>query len=288
MKRSFYQDRRHGLWLPRDKPKFGSRLINDHPLAQELCVFFLNNKLAGNPIDIVSDWVASTFTGGWLKEGSYFDGVNQYAAFPHQSRQAEPTTEITVFIRWKWNGVSDDWGGLVNKPVLAGAPWHDYGIVQNAAFAGQLSFHVNDGAILQRTNPTPLALPTNRFVNIFGRWKSGEKLYINVYEDGGALYSNAETAGVIAGAIAPHNDPIEVGSKTLGTTNFGGYFDCGGVWSRKIADGEISRICREPYAMFEQLNPVKVRDIFRSVKKFRVLDKTHVAAFKEQIMVVEV
>jgi hypothetical protein len=171
-----------------------------------------------------------------------------YVDYTNRPSYNQPSTALTVFARFKWNGVAAWPNALMAKvhTELGHCTWQ----IHSDDVPGQLIGRIATSAGQYFTDTTG-GIGSTAFRNIFLRWRAGEQCSMTVLADGGALVTSSTSVDAITGTLDNGTAPLRIfGSDT--TVSIGGDFSVVLGWSRKLTDQECRALAYDPFLPFRR------------------------------------
>lgn len=166
-----------------------------------------------------------------------------YVDYADKPSYNQPSTALTVFARFKYNGVAAFPNALMAKvhTELGHCTWQ----IHSDDIPGKLIGRVVTSAGSYFTDATG-TISSTAFSNIFLRWRAGEQCSMFVFADGGALVTSSTSVDAITGTLDNGTAPLRIfGSDTA--VSIGGDFSVVFGWSRKLTDQECLALCYDPF-----------------------------------------
>lgn len=163
------------------------------------------------------------------------------------------STELTCYVRHRFNGNHDDQGGMIGQlidPLVQ--PTASYIIKIGGLVNHDMRFLVAIDGTLRSTGFTSGSLTTDRYYHHFGRWRSGEPLTYDCLDDrglvslGGQVTSPAAHTGTITYAAG---NGIRMATDEVGR-QIGGQYSQVIVWRRRLTDTEIRALATDPFGWY--------------------------------------
>lgn len=249
-------------WTWKSKPPPGSQINYGHPLAQGLMGCFLLNEqgpiLARNLYsnrtygpNAAFTWESKIQVGYAQVTNAVTEGINDalesFLQFPQR---------VSILWRGSFNGTPD------TNSSIAGAlhnntdsnPYLCYSIWCNSS--NNIAFGLNNGSF-QQNGGRAITTFTDGLVHNFG-------LAINTSATGAvndqSLYSDnayKECGGAVSGTIGYSANPrLVIGEASVAGRTSRLNSECFYVWDRQLRPSDFSWLWSEPYAMFQQNNPI--------------------------------
>jgi len=189
--------------------------------------------------------------------GRHVQLVNTDTDSMHVAGDAQPdmllsiTTEVTAITRMRWRSTSGNNSFFFGELVDGGDSW----VLQNNPWGGNHDprFRVQGvgtaqgGATLTGSILSPWWL--------VGRWKSGDYVTLDVYDDDGILIASSASASTVGGSMnhapgAPST--IWLNKANGGGEDFNSYFSA--AWNRRLSDEEVLKVVRNSMQLFRTPN----------------------------------
>lgn len=228
-----------------------SRRTGPFPMLRDGLVValpFAADRHPASPRELVSGARPNTFAATSFKDefgnpALRWNGTSDQVKYDDGPGMRSPSTQITVYCRIR----------LPSTPVAGSPPfgklwganvWYSYGLEIDQT---QTNFYLQTGANVACGDVVP---PLNKWVSIFGRWRSGGNIYLEGYLDGGQLVMDNQTAAV-TGTLA-----YDAGQLYLGTTPAGTRLAMDmaafAVWNRFLSEGEMFLLVTDPQVLFRR------------------------------------
>lgn len=218
---------------------------------------------SGRPIDLGSRIISNELTAG-LWETTLHGAVlelldNQGIDWAENAYNAGPSSAITCHVLLKSRGGADNFGIIFTKRYAQIEPFNAYALAQNGFNVGQLDFSLAIAGTRYTTAKT-LAIPTDRFVNIFGFWQSGSDPTIEVRELDGSIFNTqvhgTNRSGVIDyGGNTYPNTALKINhGNTVLDGNFNAEYSIVRVANRMWSPSERRAVAINPFGPFEMLD----------------------------------
>lgn len=176
-------------------------------------------------------------------------GDASYVQYPDNPRHDQPATELTIYVRLRFRGGadSDSYGGIITNRYFWDAPWNSYAMSSDVT-PGICRFQVTINGTQYATDTLVSGLPTTRYVNLFGRWRTGDTMTLDCLKDGGAVEIAQAISSIHTGTI-PYQagETMWVGCAEQFDKNFGADYSQVLVWSRRLSDTEVQALAIDPY-----------------------------------------
>ncbi len=250
---------RSGLWLPADKPPYGSRLIPDHPLAQGLVVAWLFNETSGST---VFDYSGNGYH-GTIVGGSYSLGAGDLFLNDNGNGTLNDTVKNTLIPDYDGLSASlvtcfaldatNTRSHIVNK-FTADDGYGGFYLCADKVTAGQI--HARD---LSDSGWGYYGDVAAYSVGVFNQWAMVRNwpTGLTCYKDTAAYVMsgggyNAASKNFFLG--------FELGASITWNNVYGfhGRFRYLYYYNRALSAAEISQIYADPYCMFEPVVPVRL------------------------------
>lgn len=201
----------------------------------------------------------ATYSPGFVNQGFYFDGVNDYASIPHPGYLSQGSVEAWVYFVSVPSSINDNgwmWLCIAQNPMDQNFDGLDFGV--HPKYSNNLAFGIYDWnprpgqTVPDDTNPgewrwadSGIVPQAGKWYHFVGTWGSeGIKIYI----DGVLRGQNAYTGGI----------PSYTKYMFLGSSTWNGYsnsiVDEFRIYNRALSASEILALynsCKPPVAAFE-------------------------------------
>jgi hypothetical protein len=202
--------------------------------------------------------ISGTITGGRDSRGQVImrsPGGAHYVDYADNPAHKKPTSAITVYARFRYNGTSD-WPWAIFGKV------HTDGGVQSSyvVYADNTSCNLN-GLIYATSAQVALddtatgVVPTGVYVNVFMRWRSGEIITLDVLSDGGAVAATQGRSATIPTGTIVYNSGASAPMRIYGSDlalGVGGDVSVFLVYARKLTDQECRALSCDPFLPFRR------------------------------------
>src|SRR3990167_5481957 len=131
-----------------------------------------------------------------------FNGSSDVGVVTENSTLTSPTTSVTISAWVYITGTPQTWGAVIHKNynTSAGSPYLTWEIGQSGASTRQMIFGVNTSAGTTLTSLTT-ALSLNTWYYLLGRWTSGEKTELIVYNADRTINQSVLSASTNTGSL---------------------------------------------------------------------------------------
>lgn len=179
----------------------------------------------------------------------------QFEDYAHTGFHASPSTAITVFVRFRFNGVGAGSGGVAAKVYdPAASPWDTWFFQVSAANTTIPYGSVTVGGAPATTNGTT-AVGTALYTNMWMRWASGSVMSVDYLRDDGTAAIAQQVTGVVTGAISypATPQPLRVGGiDSASRASIGGDFSVLLMWNRSLSDPEMYAVTFDPFGFLRR------------------------------------
>jgi hypothetical protein len=199
--------------------------------------------------------VSGTVTGKRDNRGQVIvsqTGNAGYIDYADSPRHQLPSTEITVFCRFRYNGSTGTNWGIFSKVHTTGtkSSWGIY-----APSTAQIQAVLSTTTAEWTTNTLTGSLSTGVYSNIFFRWRTSDILTLDVLADGGAVLSaQGFNPGGLSGTIV-YGSGATAPMRLFGTdtpSGLGGDISVFLVYARRITDAEMRALAADPFLPFRR------------------------------------
>jgi hypothetical protein len=170
-----------------------------------------------------------------------------------QPQHDQATTEITAYVRHRYNGVVDGNGGMFCQKIANVAPYDTFIIQANSPGGPPSGIFVGIAVNNVRTNTAvTAAMPTQtQYLNYFARWRSGEPSRLDVLDDRGAVAMTAVVSGTSPTGTLTYvaGQGVRLGIDES-SVNVGGDYSQALVWKRRLGDSEIQALAADPFGWY--------------------------------------
>lgn len=167
--------------------------------------------------------------------------------FTNNGLHTRPTNAVTMFCRFRSNGVNTGAAGVFAKVWGATTPFDSYAIIVNNNASNTTSFQ---GVVQGDTSGVPTNLGSALFANLWLRWQSpGTPTLDNLRDDGTIAAAQLLGASALTGPITyTLTQPLRVGGDDAPTrASAGGDWSLGMVWDRRLSDQEMYAVTFDPF-----------------------------------------
>jgi hypothetical protein len=168
--------------------------------------------------------------------------------FPDNPNHRIPSTAISLFVRFKYNGVSSvgNVAYMTKVQSSSASPFNSYSVQIGTANSGFVRANVGTTASNSITMATSAG--TNVWNNAWVRWQSGSGITLDVIRDDGVIPVAQLVGTAVTGTIAYGALPLRVfGSEVDADFGPGGDFSLGMVWNRRFSDQEMYAATFDPF-----------------------------------------
>lgn len=182
----------------------------------------------------------------WTAIGTEWERVE----WPDHPRHDRPSTEITVYVRARDKGTSVVESGLLVNRYRSSDPWASWGIQSGSTNPRQLYATLALGVDAYVTPDTP-EMPTDEYVSIFLRWRTGTPLQLDVLGERGNTLSSTAYASNMSGTIGYNaGENIRLNATEFVDKNWGGVYSQALVWGRRLSDVELATLVADPFGWY--------------------------------------
>lgn len=180
----------------------------------------------------------------------------QYQEFAPTGLQALPSSAITVYCRFRFNGTAPGQGGIFSKPYATTSPFDTWLIQGSGAGSNLETVDVAlsvGGSITSSSNSADLGFAL--FTNIWMRWTSGSTITCDMLRDDGTVAATQLATATVTGSISYPGTPLPIrvgGLETVARASIGGEFSVGMVWNRSLANQEMYAITADPFGFLRR------------------------------------
>jgi len=205
--------------------------------------------------DVVNNVAPSTISNlTWTQDSqgnpSAVLGQTGYLQYPDNPTHDRPSTALTVAVRMKRIGTTDDWGGIIsNTYANLSAPYSTWVLQQHSTTAGALAGQITNGTTDYLFGPTA-TIPSTEYMTLFLRWGDGVPPEIFAHNERGTMIA---TVGGISksGALGyAAGMGIRINADDNVAENFAGHYSQALVWSRRLTDAELSWFVQDPFGWY--------------------------------------
>jgi hypothetical protein len=203
--------------------------------------------------DLVNGLAPVTRSGvAWTRDAAGNTAANlsnsAYILFPDNPAHDRPTTELTAYVRLKWAGTSDTYGGLLSNKISLSSPWATWAINQNSTNGGWLEAQTSNAGTYWGITSAGVPLLTTEFSSVFLRWRSGELSTLHVLSERGQTRSVADSGTAPTGSLTYQaGEAIRVNASEDTASNFSGHYSQAMVWSRRLSTVEMQALVADPF-----------------------------------------
>lgn len=212
--------------------------------------------------DLVNNAAPSGYAGSWTRDNrgntaARLNSSGQYFEYPFNPAHNRPSTAITVYVRYLKVGTGLSDGGLFAKShTTATYPYTSWDLqLADVASTGHVGFWVYTDAAAGASGYAETAsyvLPTTEYVSIVGRWRKGDTVHLDVFDDRGTLKESADGSAspMGSGNIAYTTEPIRINALDQTVSNADGSYSQCMLWSRYLTDTELQALFADPYGWY--------------------------------------
>lgn len=206
--------------------------------------------------DVVNNIAPTTSSSiSWTRDTAGNTAANMsnasYIQYPDNAVHDRPSTELTVYVRLKWAGTSDTFGGIMVNRISTSTPWSTWAINQNSTNGGWIEASTANAGTYWGITTAGVPLLTTEFSNIFLRWRSGELSTLKILGERGNTRSLVDSGTAPTGNLTYQaGESIYVNSSEVSTANFSGHYSQCMVWSRKLTDVEMQALVSDPFGWY--------------------------------------
>jgi hypothetical protein len=176
---------------------------------------------------------------------------SSYIQYSDNPTHDQPSTELTVYVRLKWAGTSDAWGGIAINRISLSSPWSTWALNQWESNPGTVQGQITVGGQAWPTVPVATTLPTGEFSNIFLRWRSGEQVRHDAFGERGQTILSGISPDPATGTLTYQaGEGIRINASEDPAGNFSGHYSQVLVWNRKLTVTEMVWMTQDPFGWY--------------------------------------
>lgn len=176
---------------------------------------------------------------------------NYWLTYADNPKHDQPSTAITAYIRIRRNGVNEGDGGLFCNRYNGAAPYTSWIIMNNTAADGRLAGNITVSGVNNWLGPNTNVTPTNQYMSIFLRWRSGEAPTFDIFGERGDVLDAYVYGSTVSGTISyAASQGIRINcSENPDITGEADFSQCM-LWNRKLGDAEMRALVADPFGWY--------------------------------------
>lgn len=209
--------------------------------------------------DVVNNIAPASIVGDvvWVRDNegnpaAYLD-VWSYIEFPSAPVHDAPSTEVTMYVRFKKIGTAVQGASMIaNVHTDASLPWVSWCLGDTDPATGKL-----DGAVYTTAQSTPLettdttVISTTQWVSAFLRWRTNEAPRLDVVGERSTPLSGTTNGSTLGGTLVYNaGKPVRINASDNTAASYGAYYSQVLAWGKRLTDAEMLALVYDPFGWF--------------------------------------